>query len=208
MAETKKRRGRPYKNGVSRQPRSAYYKPKLPPEERAAICARNGFTKEQWDTPDGRALQAARAETANNIRKSDPWRMAPWGVPHGMKKAEAIPLWRAAHSLADQYLEYMKKTDQAPSDMDVTVVERPNILPHTAPVVPESDEEKAGIALREAFLLAVGPTAIPEKLKAINTVLTYTRPKPESSTKLRVEKAEDFLDLIAEVRSPDDSEAD
>jgi hypothetical protein len=71
-------------------------------------------------------------------------------------------------------------------------------------VIPESDEEKAIIALREAFLLAVGPTAIPEKLKAINTVLAYTKPKPESSTKLRVEKAEDFLDLIAEVRATDD----
>jgi hypothetical protein len=94
---------------------------------------------------------------------------------------------------------------------DVTVVERPNIIPHTEMVVPDSDEEKAVIALREAFLLCVGPTAIPEKIKAINTVLAYTKPKPESSTKLRVEKAEDFLDLIAEVRAPindDDAEAD
>jgi hypothetical protein len=101
----------------------------------------------------------------------------------------------------------MKKTDQAPSDMDVTVVDRPNVMPHTEMVVPDNDEEKAIIALREAFLLAVGPTAIPEKIKAINTVLAYTKTKPESSTKLRVEKAEDFLDLIAEVRH-DDSEAD
>jgi hypothetical protein len=84
-------------------------------------------------------------------------------------------------------------------------------MPHTEMVVPESDEEKAIVALREAFLLAVGPTAIPEKIKAINTVLAYTKTKPEAQHKLRVEKAEDFLDLIAEVRSPtdgDDAETD
>jgi hypothetical protein len=43
-------------------------------------------------------------------------------------------------------------------------------------------------------------------------VLAYTKTKPEAQHKLRVEKAEDFLDLIAEVRSPcgrrDDAEAD
>lgn len=144
------------------------------------------------------------------MHKDDPWAVKTWGVPLGIGgKKNAIPLWRAAHKLADKYLDYMKRTDQAPSDMDVTVVERPNIIPHTEMVVPESDEEKAVIALREAFLLAVGPTAIPEKIKAINTVLAYTKTKPESSTKVRVEKAEDFLDLIAEVRSPTyDAEAD
>jgi hypothetical protein len=95
--------------------------------------------------------------------------------------------------------------------MAVTVVDRPNVMPHTEYVVPDSDEEKAVIALREAFLIAVGPTALPEKIKAINTVLAYTKTKPEAQHKLRVEKAEDFLDLIAEVRSPtddDDAEAD
>ena len=171
--------------------------------------AKKLFTKEQWRDPEYRARMKERDAQLNEARRADPWAYKTWGVPLGIggKKA-AIPLWRAAHKLADKYLDYMKKTDQAPSDMDVTVVERPNIIPHTEMVVPESDEEKAIIALREAFLLAVGPTAIPEKIKAINTVLTYTKPKPESSTKLRVEKAEDFLDLIAEVRSTDDTEAD
>jgi hypothetical protein len=166
------------------------------------------FTKELWATPEHRAKMKERDAKLKQMRKDDPWAIKTWGVPHGVGKKKAIPLWRAAHGLADKYLDYMKKTDQAPSDMDVTVVERPNIIPHTEMVVPESDEEKAVIALREAFLLAVGPTAIPEKIKAINTVLAYTKTKPESSTKLRVEKAEDFLDLIAEVRSTDDAEAD
>jgi hypothetical protein len=168
------------------------------------------FTKEQWSDPEYRARMKERDAKTKQLRKDDPWAVKTWGVPLGIGgKKKAIPLWRAAHKLADKYLDYMKKTDQAPSDMDVTVVERPNIIPHTEMVVPDSDEEMAVIALREAFLLAVGPTAIPEKMKAINTVLAYTKPKPESSTKLRVEKAEDFLDLIAEVRAPnDDAETD
>lgn len=145
-----------------------------------------------------------RDANLKKMRKEDPWAIKTWGVPHGVGKKAAIPLWRAAHGLADKYLDYMKKTDQAPSDMDVTVVERPNIIPHTEMVIPESDEEKAVVMLREAFLLAVGPTAIPEKIKAINTVLAYTKTKPEAVSRLKVEKAEDFLDLIAEVRATDD----
>ena len=166
------------------------------------------YTKELWQDPEWREKMKERDANTKAQRKADPWSTAPWGIPRGKKKADAIPLWRAAHKLADKYLDYMKKTDQAPSDMDVTVVERPNIIPHTAMVVPDSEEEMAVIALREAFLLCVGPTALPEKLKAINTVLTYTKTKPESVSKLRVEKAEDFLDLIAEVRATDDTEAD
>ena len=168
---------------------------------------KTSFTKELWETPEHRAKMKERDARIKQMRKEDPWATTNWGVPFGIGgKKNAIPLWRAAHKLADQYLDYMKNTGQAPSTTDVTVIDTPGIIPHTeVVVVPESDEEKAIIALREAFLLCVGPTAIPEKLKAINTVLMYTKTKPESSTKLRVEKAEDFLDLIAEVRSDDDA---
>jgi hypothetical protein len=167
------------------------------------------FTKELWEDPEYQARMKERDAKLKQMRKDDPWAIKSWGVPlHIGGKKAAIPLWRDAHKLADRYLDYMKRTDQAPSDMDVTVVERPNIIPHTEMVVPDNTEEMAIVALREAFLLAVGPTAIPEKIKAINTVLAYTKPKPESSTKLRVEKAEDFLDLIAEVRSPNEDDAE
>jgi hypothetical protein len=163
------------------------------------------FSKEQWADPKFREKMNERNAKVQKQLREDPWAMKTWGVPLGIGgKKNAIPLWRDAHKLADRYLDYMKKTDQAPSNMDVKVVERKNIIPHTEMVVPDSDEEKAAVMLREAFLLAVGPTAIPEKLKAINTVLAYTKTKPEAQHKLRVEKAEDFLDLIAEVRSTDD----
>jgi hypothetical protein len=167
------------------------------------------FTKEIWETPEHREKMKERDAKIKQMRKADPWSTTHWGVPFGIggKKA-AIPLWRAAHELADKYLDFMKTTGQAPSTMDVTVVDEPNIIPHTSLVVPESDEEKAIMVLREAFVIALGPTAIPDKLKAINTVLMYTKTKPEAVSRLKVEKAEDFLDLIAEVRSTDDDDAE
>jgi hypothetical protein len=181
--------------------------------------AETKFTKEQWADPEYRARMKERDAKTKQMRKDDPWAIKSWGVPQNKKgkktpaerkaaKAKAIKQWRAAHKLADKYLDYMKRTDQAPSDMDVTVVDKPGVIPHTEMVVPDSDEEKAVLALRELFLLAIGPTAIPEKIKAANAVLAYTKPKPESSTKVRVEKAEDFLDLIAEVRAPNDDDAE
>lgn len=173
------------------------------------------FTKELWETPEHREKMAKVVAARLQRIKDDPWAMRPWGLPCNRKgkktkaeakaaKAKAHTQWRAAHQLADKYLDYMKKTDQAPSTMDVKVVDERGVMPHTEMVIPETDEEMAVIALREAFLLAVGPTALPEKLKAISIVISYTKPKPESSTKLRVEKAEDFLDLIAEVRDSGD----
>ena len=173
------------------------------------------FTKEQWQDPEHRARMKERDANLKRMREEDPWAFKSWGVPQnksGRKtpeqrkaaKKKAIRQWGAAHKLADKYLDYMKRTDQAPSNVDVTVVKRPNIIPHTEMKVPDTEEEMAVIALRELFLLAVGPTAIPEKIKAANAVLAYTKTKPESSTKLRVEKAEDFLDLIAEVRETSD----
>jgi hypothetical protein len=173
------------------------------------------FTKELWATPEHRERMKVRDANLKKMRREDPWRVKAWGVPQNKKgkkskdeakaaRATAQKQWRVAHKLADKYLDYMKQTEQAPSDMDVTVVDEKGVMPHTAMVIPDSDEEKAVVMLREAFLLAVGPTAIPEKLKAINTVLTYTKTKPEAVSRLKVEKAEDFLDLIAEVRATDD----
>jgi len=186
------------------------------------------FTKELWATPEGRAIIEKRNDTLAQrklLKQSDPWAYGTqWGIParrpqfakdsanctkRRIPKREAVKQWKTAQKLADKFVDYLKETDQAPSDMkDVKVISKRHMVPHVEYAVPNSDEEMAVIALREAFLLAIGPTDMPEKLKAINTVLTYTKTKPESSTKLRVEKAEDFLDLIAEVRSTDDAEAD
>jgi hypothetical protein len=88
------------------------------------MAAKSGlkpFTKEQWADPEYRARMKERDARTKQMRKDDPWAVKPWGIPLNIGgKKKAIPLWRAAHKLADKYLDYMKKTDQAPSDMDVT----------------------------------------------------------------------------------------
>jgi hypothetical protein len=181
---------------------------------------KSSYTKEQWADPAFRERMKERDANLKRLRaEADPWRIKPWGIPCNIKgkktqaerkaaRADAMDNWRAAHKDADKYLDYMKKTNQAPSNMAVRVIDENGVMPHTEMVVPETEEEMAIIALREAFLLCVGPTAIPEKLKAISLVMTYTKPKPESQHKLRVEKAEDFLDLIADVRATDDDDAE
>jgi hypothetical protein len=45
-------------------------------------------------------------------------------------------------------------------------------------------------------VLAVGPSDQKIKIQAINTVLNFTKSKPESKSKLTLNKAEDFLDEI------------
>jgi hypothetical protein len=64
-------------------------------------------------------------------------------------------------------------------------------------VIPANDAGMAEAALREAFALAVGPSDKKTKLAAINTVLAYTKAKPESRSKVTLDKAEDFLAEVA-----------
>jgi hypothetical protein len=45
-------------------------------------------------------------------------------------------------------------------------------------------------------VLAVGPVDRKIQIQAINTVLNFTKSKPESKSKLTLNKAEDFLNDI------------
>lgn len=67
--------------------------------------------------------------------------------------------------------------------------------------IPSDDSGKAEAALREAFAMAVGPTEAKIKIQAINTVLAYTKSKPEAKSKLTLDKAEDFLAIVAADKS-------
>lgn len=64
--------------------------------------------------------------------------------------------------------------------------------------IPATDAGKAEAALREAFVMAIGPTDKKIKIQAINTVLAYTKSRPEAKSKLTLDKAEDFLAAIAD----------
>jgi len=68
---------------------------------------------------------------------------------------------------------------------------------YDAIVVPDSDSDKAEAGLKEVFKLAVGPTDQKIKIQALNTLLNFTKSKPESKSKLTLDKAEDFLTMVA-----------
>jgi hypothetical protein len=102
------------------------------------------------------------------------------GIPNGYTRETVAPLWAKANKLADRFIAIMKEQGDLP---EITV--------------PDTDAGKAEVALREAFVLAVGPSDQKIKIQAINTVLNFTKSRPESKSKLTLNKAEDFLDAIA-----------
>lgn len=124
-------------------------------------------------------------------------------IPDGMTRAMVKPMWERAYALADRFIQIMKDTDQLPSDEEVTVLSLGDVIVSAEGVtvstvsVPTTDAGKAEAALREAFVLAIGPSDQKIKIQAINTVLNFTKSKPESKSKLTLDKAEDFLDAVA-----------
>ncbi len=128
----------------------------------------------------------ARTEKYKADRKANPAKYSRAGIPDGMTRETVAPLWARARQLADRFIQIMKSKGELPD------------LPEDAfgVTVPETDASKAEEALKEAFVLAIGPSDQKIKIQAINTVLAYTKSKPESRSKLTLNKAEDFLDAI------------
>ncbi|MFI4971094.1 MAG: hypothetical protein ACHP7H_00325 [Hyphomicrobiales bacterium] len=124
-------------------------------------------------------------------RKANPTKYSRTGVPDGMRRAQAEPLWERARSLADRFINIMKDNGELPTD-EVVIVDGEEVT------VPSTDNGKAEAALREAFVLAVGPSDQKIKIQAINTVLNFTKSRPETKSKLTLNKAEDFLDAVAQ----------
>jgi hypothetical protein len=140
-----------------------------------------------------------RDEARVQAMKEEPWRFFRRGVPNGMRKRDAKPLWERAYQLADRFIKIMKEHGELPDDTEALVMidaqdgKDPELI-----AVPKSDAGKAEAALREAFILAVGPSTQNIKIQAINTVLNFTKSKPESKSKLTLDKAEDFLSMVAD----------
>jgi hypothetical protein len=105
-----------------------------------------------------------------------------------MRRADAEPLWARARELADKFIAALKQNGEIPDEEHAAVATQDGSI-----YVPVTDEGMAEAALREAFVLAVGPSAPQVKSQAINTVLRFTKAKPESGAKLRLGEAEEFL---------------
>jgi hypothetical protein len=130
--------------------------------------------------------------------KRNPAKFSRYGVPDGMRRSEANLAWASARALADKFIAILKRNGELadnPQDGD------DNTQPHdgTGILIPQSDAGMAEVALREAFVLAVGPSGPAVKAAALNIVLTYTRAKPATQTRLRQGSATDFLDGLAAV---------
>jgi hypothetical protein len=132
-----------------------------------------------------------RTERMLADRKANPAKYSRYGVPDGMRRAQAAPLWARARELADRFIVIMKDKGELPATetLDASFY---------GVVVPETDAGKAEAALHECFVLAVGPSDQKIKIQAINTVLNFTKAKPESRSKLTLNKAEDFLDALGD----------
>lgn len=133
-----------------------------------------------------------RIRNENRIRTQTVYRT---GVPNGMRKPQADALWAEARKLADRFIQIMKDKGELPDDEVVEVINEDG--EHSLVKVPSTDTGKAEAALREAFVLAVGPSDQKIKIQAINTVLNFTKSKPEAKTKLTL-NPEAFLDAVAQ----------
>jgi hypothetical protein len=141
----------------------------------------SALKKAQWADPE---FRARHSEALKASHKADPTKHSRAGVPTGHTRESVAPLWERARELADRFIAIMKDKGELP-DVDYSGVS-----------VPSDDAGKAEAALKEAFVLAIGPSDQKIKIQAINTVLNFTKSKPESKSKLTLNKAEDFLDAI------------
>lgn len=159
--------------------------------------------KQKWQDPEFRERMRLRDVARIEAAKKNPEKFYRRGVPDGMRKREADVLWARAEELADRFIKIMKDNGELPDEVvEVEVRDKDGAVTDTVLVpVPSTDTGKAEAALRKAFVLAVGPSTQQIQIQAINTVLNFTKSKPESKSKLTLDKAEDFLD---EIMKPDD----
>ena len=147
--------------------------------------------KDLWATPEFREKMKRRDQARIAAAKHDPSRFSRYGVPDGMRRADAEHLWARARELADTFIGALKQNGEIPDEEHASVPTQNGSIR-----VPVTYDGMAEAALREAFVLAVGPSTPQVKSMAINTVLRFTKAKPESKAKLRLGRAEDFLKEI------------
>lgn len=146
--------------------------------------------KELWASPEFREKMNQRDQARIAAAKLNPTKFYRHGVPDGMRRAEAERLWAQANELADRFIGALKQNGEIPDEHNTVMTREGSIC------VPVTDDGMAEVALREAFVLAAGPSTSRVKAQAINTVLLYTRAKPSSKAALMLDRPEDFLDAI------------
>jgi hypothetical protein len=162
--------------------------------EPRATQATSDRLRELWATPDFREKMMRRDQARIAAAKLNPAKFSRYGVPDGMRRPEAKLAWAKAGELADRLITVLKQNGEL-SDLQ----HEGNTTLHagTEILIPQSDDGMAEAALREAFVLAVGPSGPAVKAAALNIVLTYIKAEPATQTRLRQGRATDFLDGLA-----------
>lgn len=136
--------------------------------------------RQKWQDPVWRAAIMEKRKAAGLKRKQK--RNFRQGVPDGMRKAEAEALWAQAAVVADRFIKIMEDTGELPEV-----------------VVPGSEEEMAKSALREACAYAFSPmTDAKTKQSYLSLILNFTKAKPETKSKITLDKSEEWLAAVAE----------
>lgn len=160
---------------MPRKVRNSYHKGKSKPGVTAHL-------KKRWEDPVYREKQLA-------LLKAGADRATRRGVPDGMNKAQAEAAWCLARKHATRFIEIMEDAGKVP---EVTV--------------PGSPEEMAKETLKSAFVHAVGPlTDAKTKAAYQRLVLDFTMAKPESKSKLTLDKSEEWLATLAKDMNVDGS---
>lgn len=154
----------------------------------------SALQKEKWQDPEFRERMKKRDEDRIADLKANPEKYSNAGIPWGHTRASVQPLWDRANELADRFIKIMEDKGELPRDEVVLLATEDGKVETVT--VPSTEDGMAKAALREAFLYAVGPGDKKTKIQYINTVLAFTKSKPESKSKLTLNKAEDFLDEI------------
>jgi hypothetical protein len=142
--------------------------------------AQSAVLKALWAKPEYREKMIAARQRSTEDRRANPQKYSRLGVPNGMRKSEAMKAWDIARALADTIM---------------TGFEAQGIV--RAVVPPDSDEEKAKLALREACALALAPGNMRTKLSAAATVLRYTK-APPVPRKATPNSAQEWLSIAAD----------
>lgn len=155
----------------------------------------SAIMKSNWEDPEFRERMKKRDADRLADLKANPEKYSNAGIPRGHTRATVQPLWDRANALADRFIKIMEDKGELPTgDETVDILNDDGLKISVS--VPSTEAGMAKAALREAFVYAVGPGDKKTKIQYINTVLNFTKSKPESKSKLTLNKAEDFLDEI------------
>jgi hypothetical protein len=147
--------------GAPRPSTAKHRKPHRRPNQTIAM-------QKRWADPAYRAKQAEGRKRLTLNRARHPEKYSRAGVPNGMRKAEAQVLWDKATTFADAAMKRLEEQG---------VVERV--------IIPDTDDDIAKKALREAFKMTLGPGNVNDRLAAARLVLAYTKPRPASVVETR-----------------------